>query len=202
MRIIARVFESLLWNSRFVVLFAVVASMIAAFAVFFIVTIDVIGIAEHALHYGSASVSADERAEIRALTLTHVVEVVDGYLLATVLLIFSLGLYELFVSDIDLARGQEMASKILVIESLDDLKNRLAKVILMILIVRIFEQAVRLKIATTTDLILLSGAAALIGLALFLSHQSESHGSGNSHDSRTRAAPPAGSAGPSGQPDH
>lgn len=202
MRIIARVFESLLWNSRFVVLFAVVASMIAAFAVFFIVTIDVIGIAEHALHYGSASVSADERAEIRALTLTHVVEVVDGYLLATVLLIFSLGLYELFVSDIDLARGQEMASKILVIESLDDLKNRLAKVILMILIVRIFEQAVRLKIATTTDLILLSGAAALIGLALFLSHQSESHGSENSHDSRARAAPTAGSAGSSSQPDH
>lgn len=176
MRIIERIFESLLWNSRFVVLFAVVASMVAAFAVFFIVTVDVVGIAEHALHYADASLSATERSEIRSLTLTHVVEVVDGYLLATVLLIFSLGLYELFISDIDLARGKEMASKILVIESLDDLKNRLAKVILMILIVRIFEQAVRLKIATTTDLILLSGAAALIGLALFLSHQAESHG--------------------------
>lgn len=202
MRIIERIFESLLWNSRFVVLFAVVASMIAAFAVFFIVTIDVLGIAEHALHYADASISADQRADIRSETLTHVVEVVDGYLLATVLLIFSLGLYELFISDIDLARGKEMASKILVIESLDDLKNRLAKVILMILIVRIFEQAVRLKIATTTDLILLSGAAALIGLALFLSHKAESHGGENRHDSRGRAEPAGKLAGSQSGPDH
>ena len=194
MRIIERIFESLLWNSRFVVLFAVVASMIAAFAVFFIVTVDVIGIAEHALHYADASLSAAERADIRSLTLTHVVEVVDGYLLATVLLIFSLGLYELFISDIDLARGKEMASKILVIESLDDLKNRLAKVILMILIVRIFEQAVRLKIATPMDLILLSGAAALIGLALFLSHKAESHGGETRNDRRGGAEPDLGRA--------
>lgn len=190
MRIIEKIFESLLWNSRFVVLFAVIASMVAAFAVFFIVTFDVVGIAQHALHYVDASLSVAERSEIRGLIVTHVVEVVDGYLLATVMLIFSLGLYELFISDIDHARGKQMASRILVIESLDDLKNRLAKVILMILIVRIFEQAVQLKIATAMDLLLLSGAAALIGLALYLSHMAESHGGDTKPEKRKAAKPP------------
>lgn len=49
-----------------------------------------------------------------------------------VMLIFWLGRYELFVSDIDEARATRASSRIPVIGSLDDLKDRLAKVILMI----------------------------------------------------------------------
>jgi uncharacterized membrane protein YqhA len=106
--------------------------------------------------------------------VTHIVEVVDGYLLATVMLIFALGMYELFVSDIDEAHGSRASSKILVIETLDDLKTRLAKVILMIMIVSLFEHAVKMDIHTVLDLLYLGGAIALIGLALYLTHVSES----------------------------
>jgi len=75
---------------------------------------------------------------MRATTVTHVVEIVDGYLLATILLIFSLGLYELFIGKIEKAEQSETSSSVLLIHRLDDLKNRLAKVILMILIVTVF----------------------------------------------------------------
>ncbi len=61
------------------------------------------------------------------------------------------------------------------IESLDDLKNRLAKVILMILIVTFFEQVLKMKFETPQSLIYLSGGIALIGLALYLTHQREGH---------------------------
>jgi uncharacterized membrane protein YqhA len=47
--------------------------------------------------------------------------------------------HELFVSDIDEAHRSKASSKILAIEDLGELKNRLAKVILMILIVLLFE---------------------------------------------------------------
>ena len=89
------------------------------------------------------------------------------------MLIFALGLYELFVSDIDEARGSRTKSRILVIETLDDLKQRLAKVILMILIVKLFEHAVKANIDTTLDLLYLGGAIALVGLSLYLTHASE-----------------------------
>ncbi len=173
MRWLERVFEGVLWNSRFVVLFAVIASMAAGFAVFYIATVDVVYLVGHVLHYADPDIPAQARKALHDETITHIVEVVDGYLLATVMLIFSLGMYELFISDIDQARGSRTSSKILVIESLDDLKARLAKVIMMILIVTLFEEALTMKMEGPVDLLYMGGAIALVGLALYLTHASE-----------------------------
>ena len=94
-------------------------------------------------------------------------------LLATVLLIFSLGLYELFISKIDKAEHSATSSNVLLITSLDDLKSRLAKVILMILIVKFFEHAISMVFETPLDLLYLAGGISLLGLALYLSHAAE-----------------------------
>jgi len=175
MKRIERAFEGLLWNSRFVVLSAVIASLAAAFAMFFMATVDAFYMISHLFDYVSPALSPDARAELRGDTVTHVVEIVDGYLLATVLLIFALGLYELFISRIDQAEGEETSSNVLMITSLDDLKSRLAKVILMILIVKFFEYAVDIKFETPLDLLYLAGGIALIGVAIYLSH-GDDHG--------------------------
>ena len=175
MRFFERLFEKALWNGRFVVVVAVVASMAAATAIFYMATVDVVYLVIHMLNYADPSMAIDVRKAIHDETITHVVEVVDGYLLATFMLIFALGMYELFVSDIDEAHGSKASSKILVIESLDDLKSRLAKVILMILIVTLFEEALKMNPTTTLDLLYLGGAIALVGVALFFSHKAESH---------------------------
>ena len=166
-------FEGSLWNSRFVILTAVVGSLLAGFAIFFMATVDVVLLVQHALHYADAEMATEARKALHDSTVSHIVEVVDGYLLATVLLIFSLGLYELFISDIDQAHGSKASSKILVISSLDDLKSRLAKVIIMILIVTLFEQALNMKITAPIDLLYLGGAIALIAAALYLTHSAE-----------------------------
>ena len=173
MNTLKRLFERALWNSRFIVVIAVVASMAAAIAVFWITTVDVWYAVTHILGYADPALSAEARRALHDDTVTHVVEVVDGYLLATVMLIFALGMYELFVSDIDDARRSRTSSRILLIETLDDLKNRLAKVILMILIVSLFEHAVKMKMETPVDLLAFGGAIALVGLALYLTHVSE-----------------------------
>jgi len=81
-----------------------------------------------------------------------------------------LGLYELFISKIDAAEGDQNSSNILLIKSLDDLKARLAKVILMILIVKFFEYTVSMEFSTPLDLLYMAGGIALIGLSLYLSH--------------------------------
>ncbi|MBI5753157.1 MAG: YqhA family protein [Hydrogenophilales bacterium] len=176
MRFFEYLFEKALWNGRFVVVVAVVASMAAATAIFYMATVDVIYLVGHMLNYADPSMAGEARKAMHDETITHVVEVVDGYLLATFMLIFALGMYELFVSDIDEAHGSKTSSKILVIESLDDLKARLAKVILMILIVTLFEEALKMNLTTTLDLLYLGGAIALVGVALYFTHKAESHG--------------------------
>lgn len=183
MRFVEKMFAGALWNSRFVVLFAVVASIVSGFAIVYMATVDVVYLLNHITHYADASLAAEARKAMRDDAITHIVEVVDGYLLATVMLIFGLGLYELFIGDIDAARHSRTSSKILVIDNLDDLKNRLAKVILMILIVKLFEHALKMKLNDALDLLYLGGAIALVGLALYLGHAAErGHGAADGEE--------------------
>ncbi len=174
MKMFEMLFEGAIWRSRYIVIFAVISSMIASFAIFYMATVDVVYLVSHLIHYADPDMTMAARKALHEESITHVVEVVDGYLLATVMLIFSLGLYELFISDIDEAKGEARSSRILVIESLDDLKARLAKVILMVLIVTLFQEAVKIKIETPLDLLYLGGAIALVGLSLYLTRASES----------------------------
>lgn len=164
-----RYFEGVLWNSRFIVILAVIASLLMAVGVFYLTAVDVYYTIVHLGHYHE--LGDVERAELRALTVAHVVASVDGFLLGTVMLIFSLGLYELYISPIEAAEGKNSASKILMIKSLDDLKDKLAKVILMILIVMFFEHAIFLKPNGPLELLYYALAIMLVAGALFLSHK-------------------------------
>jgi uncharacterized membrane protein YqhA len=167
-----RSFEKLLWNSRFVVMVAVIASMITALAMFYLASVDVYHMVIHLGEYLSPDLVGEARQEFRANTVTHVVEVIDGYLLATVLIIFSLGLYELFISKIEEAENSDN-SKVLAIHSLDDLKTRLGRVVLMILIVNFFEHAISMEFHGPLDLLALAGGIGLIAIAMYLSHAEE-----------------------------
>ncbi len=167
---IEHLFEWLLWNSRFVVLLAVVASLLVGFAVFFMTSVDAWQLVVHIFAYADPSLSGEARNAYHLEVVAHAVSIVDGYLLATILLIFSLGLYELFISKIDIA-GQSKGSRVLFIRSLDDLKDRLAKVILMILVVSFFERSLSMHVANFLDLLYLALGIALVSLALYLTHR-------------------------------
>ncbi|MGE0372538.1 MAG: YqhA family protein [Gammaproteobacteria bacterium] len=173
MKRIERAFEGVLWNSRYIVLLAVISSLLAGIAMFYMATVDAVYMLAHLGDYASPALEGRARSELRGAAITHVVEIVDGYLLATVMLIFALGLYELFISKIDQATHAENSSNVLLIDSLDDLKARLAKVILMILIVKYFEHAIAMEFESPLDLLYLAGGITLIGLALYLTHAGE-----------------------------
>lgn len=108
--------------------------------------------------------------KLRADTVSHVVEAIDGYLLGIVMLIFAFGLYELFISRIDKAEKDARASRILVIHSLDDLKHRLAQVILLILIVKFFESTLVFEFGRSIELLYLSIGILMVATALYLAH--------------------------------
>lgn len=168
-----RLFESMLWNSRFIVVVSVLVSLATAFAMFYMATVDAYFLISHLGEYLSPDLIGEARKAFRAETVTHVVEVIDGYLLATVLLIFALGLYELFISKIEQAEESETQSSVLAINSLDDLKTRLGRVVIMILIVNFFEHAISMEFHGALELLALAGGIALIGVTLYLTHTEE-----------------------------
>lgn len=168
-----RLIENILWNSRLVVFIPVLASMLLAFGAFIVTTVDAVLLLWRMISYLDPALNDALRNEVRLLVISDVVTVVDGYLLAAILLIFSLGLYELFINKINQAEGSEFASRLLLIRSLDDLKDRLANVILLIVIVKFFQQALNIKYSSVTDLLSLAVSIVLVAGALFLSNRAK-----------------------------
>ncbi|CAA9443421.1 MAG: hypothetical protein AVDCRST_MAG28-733 [uncultured Rubrobacteraceae bacterium] len=100
---LALVFERALWGSRFAVLIAVVGSVVLALGAFYLATADVIYWLGYLVSYTDPSSSSAEREVVRANAVTTIVKAVDEYLIAAILLLFALGLYELFIDRIDAA---------------------------------------------------------------------------------------------------
>ncbi len=70
-------FESFLWNSRFIVLLAVIASLVMAVGLFYLTSVDVYYTLSHLTHY--RELTDAERVELKAATIAHVVGSVDGF---------------------------------------------------------------------------------------------------------------------------
>ena len=87
------------------------------------------------------------------------------YLIGVVLLIFSFGIYELFISKIDIARNNPELT-ILEIENLDELKNKIIKVIIMVLIVSFFKRIIYITKLFDTPIEMLYFALAILALSI------------------------------------
>ncbi len=167
-----RIFESILWNSRFVVVLAVIASLIGMLLLFFMAFE---GMAHLAWQFIEMSFMGVPHPDFHTEAVGQIISAVDDFLLATVLLIFALGLYELFISEIDVARSDKSASNILMIKSLDDLKDRLAKVVLMILVVAFFKNVLHVSFDNPLNILYMGGGILLVSLATYFTHKAGKH---------------------------
>ncbi|MBV8900054.1 MAG: YqhA family protein [Verrucomicrobia bacterium] len=169
-----RWFEGVLWNSRFVVLIAVIVSLLSALALFCLVIVDFRGVLAGTLHAFEPDLASGTHDALLGDIVRKIITVVDAALLGAFMLIFGFGLYELFIGEIEIARSSKISRRLLEIESLEALKTRLGKVILIILIVEVFKDANRPE-TPPLNLLYLTIAIALIALALYLTHGGEAH---------------------------
>jgi len=75
------------------------------------------------------------------------------------------------IGQIHVAKDNENANNILMINSLDDLKDRLGKVILMILIVAFFKNVLHVTFDDPLNILYMGGGIFLISLALYFGHK-------------------------------
>jgi len=171
MKFIENLFESILWNTRFFVLLAVIFSMIGGIALFIVASVDIYNVAAMVIDTYLNHLHPENFHEN---LVGELIGAIDLYLMAIVMFIFGFGLYELFISEIDVAQ-KNGASKILEIHSLDELKDKLAKVILMVLIVSFFKRVLHTEYNGALEMLEFSGSILALSLGLYFMHKGGSH---------------------------
>ena len=159
-----KVFEGGLWGSRFIVLLAVFFGLIGAIALFAVASVDVFNVAVYIVDTYSNHHHPEKFHEI---VVGDIIGAVDLYLIGVVMLLFSFGLYELFISEIDPAREEANSSKILSIHSLDQLKDKISKVIVMVLVVGFFKKVGLAEFSSPLELLYLALSITAVSVGLY-----------------------------------
>ena len=152
-------FEKLLWSVRYITILAVILSIIAAFTLIILGSWDIV---EAVIFYNPLF---DESISNNNDLLFKIISAIDLFLIGIVLLIFGFGIYELFVSEIDFANAKFTEST-LKIRDLDQLKNKIIKVVIIVLIVKFFEKVLKFSENFTTPMDILYFGLSILSICI------------------------------------
>jgi uncharacterized membrane protein YqhA len=157
-------FETTLWKFRLIALLPVVMTALTSLTTFVLGTKETIHSIKLVLHdFGTENLPVAE-------VLGEFVGGVDLYLVGIALLIFSYGTYELLISDVSPGREGDGTSfsGVLDVKSLDDLKEKLVKVLVVALLVVAFKSMIALPIPDRLSLLYYSVTLLLLTFCAFL----------------------------------
>jgi len=161
-------FEKVLWGSRLLTFLPVVFSLIGGAVLFLVASLDIWNVATYTLN---TWVTGAHPKDFHEVIVAGIIGAIDLYLMAVVMLLFSFGIYELFISEIDEAKG----NKVLTINSLDQLKDKLAKVIIMVLIVSFFQRVLHTNYNSALEMLYFAGSIFALAFALYYLHKGGEH---------------------------
>ncbi|MBL8013795.1 MAG: YqhA family protein [Candidatus Omnitrophica bacterium] len=156
--LLEKTFESLLWKSRLGTILIVIFSIAGAFGLFAMGSIEIF--------HGIQIILKPHIEEGTEAVLINIIGALDLYLIGVILLLFSFGIYELFISKIDQARI-EGGDNILNIESLDELKNKTLKVIVMVMVVSLAKVVLGMKFTTPLEVLYFAISILCVSAAVF-----------------------------------
>ncbi len=119
--------KTILENAKYAVILAVISSLAASVSLFVWASVKMLSMIYHMF----ADIFLPEGAGATA----HAVAILDSFILAVILYIFAIALYELFIGELKLPDW-------LVIRDLDDLKKKISSVIALMLAVTFLEHLV------------------------------------------------------------
>ena len=164
-------FERVLWRLRLIAILPVIMSLASTVVTFLLGTVE---IGKAILGLGQA---ADADMAYMAKLLGGVVTGIDLYLIGIALLIFGYGVYELLISPIEAARDASGGgSSLLDIRNLDQLKEKLVKVLVVALIVSAFKAMLTLPITDGPSLAFFCLSLLLLALSGYLVTGEHGHG--------------------------
>ena len=162
---IEKLFENALWNSRFIIILGVIFGLIGAVILFIVASFDVYETTKYVIN---TYITHAHPEHFHEEVVGGIIGAVDLYLIGIVMLLFSFGIYELFISEIDAAKdkdGQE--NQLLAIHSLDQLKDKISKVIVMVLVVGFFQKVGHTEYNGALDMLYLALSITAVAVGLY-----------------------------------
>lgn len=165
MHVFEKLFENGLWSTRFIIILAVIFGLVGAFVLFTVASVDVYNTAAYVIQtYATHAHPEHFHEEI----VGGIIGAVDLYLIGVVMIIFSFGLYELFISDIDPAKDEHgHENQLLAVHSLDQLKDKISKVIVMVLVVGFFQKVGHTVFTGALELLYLALSITAVAVGLY-----------------------------------
>ena len=161
-----KLFEGLIWRSRFIVILAVIFGLLGAVILFIIASMDIWQVAVLSFQVITHAIPHPEH--FHEDVVAGIIGAVDLYLIAVVMFIFAFGLYELFISEIDEAKEfEDEDNRLLAIDNLDQLKDKIAKVIVMVLVVNFFQRVLHTKFTTPLEMLYFALSIATLAAGLY-----------------------------------
>lgn len=163
---IQRIFGTTLWKSRFIVLLAVLFGFVGAIILFIVASADILSVATYTFKVVTTGAHPEHFHED---IVSGIIGAVDLYLIAIVMLIFSFGIYELFIANIKEVcdMDAENCDTILSVTSLDQLKDKIAKVVIMVLVVNYFQRVLHMTYETPLELLYFALAITALAVGLY-----------------------------------
>ncbi len=162
-------FERILLSSNAFTILPVIFGLLGAIVLFIIASYDIFVVLITVYDYFFAGVHPEN---FHSEVVGEVVGAIDLYLMALVLYIFSFGIYELFISEISILKDSKR-SKVIEVHSLDELKDKLGKVIIMVLIVNFFQRVLHADFSTPLEMMYLALSVLALCLGLYFLHKGE-----------------------------
>ncbi|WP_294893791.1 MULTISPECIES: YqhA family protein [Sulfuricurvum] len=165
MSFIETLFEKGLWSSRFIIILAVVFGLLGAIVLFAIASFDIFYTTSYVIN---TYVTHAHPEGFHETVVGGIIGAVDLYLIGVVMIIFSFGLYELFISDIDPAKDEHgKENQLLAVHSLDQLKDKISKVIVMVLVVGFFQKVGHTVFTGALELLYLALSITAVAVGLY-----------------------------------
>lgn len=161
---IEKLFEKVIWQSRLIVLLAVVFGLFGAFVLSIVASMDIWAVV--VMTY-DVVVNHTHPEHFHEDIVSGIIGAVDLYLIAIVMFIFSFGIYELFISEIDEAKSKNDGNSLLAIKSLDQLKDKIAKVIVMVLVVSFFQRVLHMDYTTALEMMYFALSITALSVGLY-----------------------------------
>ena len=153
-----------LWRFRLIAIVPVVMSLASTLLTFAIGTRDIFKSIKFFFF-------APDTAKVANTALASVVSGIDFYLIGVAFLIFGYGLYELLISEIDVYRAgsdTDNSGGLLDIRSLDQLKEKLVKVLVVALIVSAFKSMITIPLQDVKSMIYFCLCVLILAFSGFL----------------------------------
>ena len=145
--------KTILENAKYAVILAVLSSLAASVSIFIWASIKMFVTIYHMF--------ADIVSPEASGTTAHAVAILDSFILAVILYIFAIALYELFIGELKLPEW-------LVIKDLDDLKKKLSSVIALMLAVTFLEHLAECEDAQGTLMFAVAIAVVIFALVFYM----------------------------------